>query len=178
MQHFSSVFRPKNRKILIFRPKFKVLKMMSKCIKWPPKHFFWTSETPQTHFHTLGVLQGPILVAGCRFKVTWLRWHFRPKSRFFGENQFLREIVAFSCRTHKGPIRSMYDELQSHKVCKTHLNLLQFSKIKILNNLYPFFGLILRLKSATGLMPFKRFLAEKSENFDFSTKIQTAQNDV
>ena len=88
---FSSVFRPKNPKILIFRPKFKLLKMVSKCIKCAQKHFLWTPETPQTHFHTLGVLQGPILVAGCRFKVTWLKCHFRPKSRFFGKKPFFEE---------------------------------------------------------------------------------------
>ena len=152
--------------------------MMSKCIKCAQKHFLWTPGTPQTHFHTLGVLQGPILVAGRRFKVTWLKLHFRPKSRFSGKNHFLREIVVNPCPTHKEPIRSMYDELQSHKVCKTHLIFVYFSKIKILNNLYSFLPPILRLKSAASPMSFKRFSAEKTKKLDFSTKSQKAQNEV
>ena len=42
---FFKRFRPKIRKCSIFRPKFKSLKMMFKCLKLAQKHFCWTLET-------------------------------------------------------------------------------------------------------------------------------------
>ena len=85
------------------------------------------------------------------------------------KTQFLLDMLS------PPPLRSRHLELETRKLCKTHLFLQNFFIGKKFSAWNAFLHPFLRLKGAIGSV-FQAFSAEKSKNFGFLTKIQMTQN--
>ena len=83
--------------------------------------------------------------------------NFGGKIDFFWKNSLLGQKQVNSYSFFKMFLQYMCLGLENHKVCETHLNEQNFSKIKFFCAWNALLRTILRLKGATGCVFFKRF---------------------